>query len=92
MYKFRIDVMKRFLSLGFDVISVAPDDECTQKLIDENIKVTTIQRMDRTGSNPFRDIELYKEYLKIYSNLKPDFIFHYTIKPNIYGTIAAILQ
>jgi glycosyltransferase involved in cell wall biosynthesis len=32
---------------------------------------------------------LCREYIRIYKNLQPDFIFHYTIKPNIYGTLAA---
>ncbi len=35
------------------------------------------------------DYALYKSLKKIYKAEKPDFIFHYVIKPNIYGSLAA---
>ncbi len=41
------------------------------------------------GTNPIEDIKLIFRLAKLYKNLQPDIIFHYTIKPNIYGTLAA---
>jgi glycosyltransferase involved in cell wall biosynthesis len=35
------------------------------------------------------DYSLYKSLERIYRSEKPDFIFHYVIKPNIYGSLAA---
>lgn len=45
--------------------------------------------IESKGTNPVSDIFLIKRYYSIYRRINPDFIFHYTIKPNIYGTIAS---
>lgn len=89
MYNFRLMVMKKFQELGHKVVVVTPVDNFAEKLITENIEVVPILKMERSGTNPIRDYGLYREYVKVYKKIKPDFIFHYTIKPNIYGTLAA---
>ena len=89
MYNFRLGLMKKFIQFGYDVCVVAPEDNFTNKIIDEGIKVVTVKKLKRSGNNPFQDFSLYWEYIGIYKKLQPDFIFHYTIKPNIYGTLAA---
>jgi glycosyltransferase involved in cell wall biosynthesis len=48
-------------------------------------------KMDSRGANPIKDFLLIFELYWIYKKTKPDVILHYTIKPNIYGTIAANL-
>jgi glycosyltransferase involved in cell wall biosynthesis len=45
--------------------------------------------MDSRGANPIKDSALILELLMIYRKVKPDVILHYTIKPNVYGTLAA---
>ena len=45
--------------------------------------------MDRRGVNPFKDLKLIRFYKKMIPEVNPDIIFSYTIKPNIYGTIAS---
>ena len=89
MYNFRLGLMKKFIQFGYDVCVVAPEDNFTNKIIDEGIKVVTVKKLKRSGNNPLQDFSLYWEYIGIYKKLQPDFIFHYTIKPNIYGTLAA---
>src|SRR5690606_34874664 len=46
-------------------------------------------RMDSRGANPIKDSALIAELFFIYRKIKPDIILHYTIKPNVYGTLAA---
>src|SRR5690606_3954069 len=41
--------------------------------------------------NPLKDLRLMVNLYRTYKSLEPDCILHYTIKPNIYGTIAARL-
>ena len=41
------------------------------------------------GTNPFEEVKLLNQLIKLYKSIKPDIVFHYTIKPNIYGSIAA---
>ncbi len=43
--------------------------------------------VDRRGVNPIKDFKLLRRYKEIINNIKPDVIFSYTIKPNIYGSM-----
>lgn len=47
--------------------------------------------MDSRGANPIKDLALLIELTLIYKKLRPDIILHYTIKPNVYGTLAAAI-
>jgi len=48
-----------------------------------------LHKLYRDSVNPIKDINLTLELYKIYRDIRPDIILHYTIKPNIYGGIAA---
>ncbi|MHA1381522.1 MAG: glycosyltransferase family 4 protein [Candidatus Helarchaeota archaeon] len=48
--------------------------------------------LNRTGFNPFKDINLLIKYYKIIKKENIDIVHSYTIKPNIYGSIAARLS
>ncbi len=50
-----------------------------------------IHQLRRDSINPVRDIKLTAELTGLYKKHKPDLIIHYTVKPNIYGGIAARL-
>ncbi len=89
MYNFRLGLIKNFLKFGYDVCVVAPEDNYTERIVAEGIKFIPITRLNRSGNNPLQDFSLYREYVEVYTKLQPAFIFHYTIKPNIYGTLAA---
>lgn len=45
--------------------------------------------INRHGLNPFEDYKLIRRYKKLIKEFKPDAILLYTIKPNLYGSIAA---
>lgn len=47
--------------------------------------------LDRRGINPFKDIIWLFNTFKVLKKLKPDVVISYTIKPVIYGSIAAWL-
>ena len=89
MYNFRLGVMKYFLKSGYKICVVAPEDDYTEKIKAEGIQFIPVKNLKRSGNNPLKDLVLLKEYIQIYKQLKPSFIFHYTIKPNIYGALAA---
>lgn len=44
--------------------------------------------INRHGLNPIEDIKLLVHYLKLINSFNPDVVLSYTIKPNIYGSIA----
>lgn len=89
LLNFRGGVIRHFANAGHSVVLVAPRDELSDIAgLPPNVKYIPV-RLDRRGTNPLSDIRYYKSLKKIYKSEKPDYIFHYTIKPNIYGTLAA---
>src|ERR1700760_580514 len=89
LYHFRLAAVKKVQELGFTVKAVLPEDEYIDRLKAEGIDIILIKQMQPSGTNPVQDYKLYKEYLKIYSQINPSLIFEYTIKPHIYSTLAA---
>jgi len=88
LYRFRIGIILGLLERQYKVIVVAPWDDYSQKLEDLGCEVYNI-KMDNKGSSPFVDAITLLEYRKIYRKLQPSLALHFTIKPNIYGTLAA---
>jgi len=87
MYNFRIDLIRHLL-LHFDVLIIAPKDEFTEDLKKAGCSYLDIHFNNRS-ENPLQDYALLKSLERIYRSEQPDFIFHYVIKPNIYGSMAA---
>lgn len=89
LLNFRRGVIQRMLDRGFEVVLVAPTDGmCDLTNVPNGAKYLPIE-LSRTGTNPLADWGYYKALKRIYKAERPDYIFHYTIKPNIYGTLAA---
>jgi glycosyltransferase involved in cell wall biosynthesis len=88
VYNFRMGLIKSLQENNYKVTVIAPRDEYTQKLIDCGCEYHELT-MDSRGANVIKDFGLIFELTSIYKRVKPDVILHYTIKPNIYGTIAA---
>lgn len=88
IYNFRRGLVQQFLSHGFKVSILAPKDECSDKLREMGCQIFDIP-MSAKGINPIGDGALFLNFLRRYRKLKPDLIINYTIKPNIYGSLAA---
>lgn len=75
---------------GCEVIAIAPKDEFADLLQAMGCRFVHVP-MDNKGANPFGDFLLFIRFWLVYKKIKPDYILHYTIKPNVYGTLAATL-
>jgi len=93
VYNFRLNVVSKFISKGYKVYVVAPVDKFIRykKLYPEVIHIS-LRWLKRDGVNPVRELFLTWELNKIYKSVDPSLIIHYTVKPNIYGSVAAYLQ
>lgn len=87
LLNFRGDIINSYAQDGWKVVLLAPFD-CDYSPQNDNIKYIEIS-LSRTGQNPFYDLKYWVKLLSIYKQERPDYIFHYTIKPNVYGTLAA---
>lgn len=74
---------------GYQVVCFAPEDTATPQLTDEGIEVHPIRHLSRKGTNPVQDIRLIRELTALYRFHNIDLVVHFTIKPNIYGSLAA---
>lgn len=93
IYNFRTNIISRLLELNAKVYIIAPIDETIQFLSKlENVTIVPLNNLKRNSSNPFSELALFNELYKKYKKINPDFILHYTIKPNIYGSVAAGLM
>ncbi len=91
IYIFRAGVLRALVKDGHEVIAVAPDNgRIDMEKAIPGLRAISI-KLNKRGMNPIEDLKLVKDLYKLYKEEKPDLIFHYTIKPNIYGTIAAKL-
>lgn len=88
VYIFRGGVIKRLVEDGHEVTILAPVDGRVDVEKELGAKVIDI-KVDKRGVNPVKDLELMLTLTKLYKELKPDLIFHYTIKLNIFGTLAS---
>lgn len=87
MMNFRLGVMTA-LTQEYEVVMVTPHNCDLSPLKDTAIRFIPIE-VDRKGTNPFKDYRLYRTLKALYRSEQFDFIFHFTIKPNIYGSMAA---
>jgi glycosyltransferase involved in cell wall biosynthesis len=90
MMRFRSNLIDHLVNEGYDVYIVAPSDNYLQQL-SKRPGVTTIELKYLQGKkiSVVADFLLYQELKKIYRSVRPLLIFHYTIKPNIYGSLSA---
>ena len=88
IFNFRMNLVRALVSQGFEVHTIAPEDPYTARLVEAGCHHHPV-RMDSRGINPVKDLALILELRGIYKKVKPDIILHYTIKPNIYGALAA---
>ena len=90
IYNFRMSLLRKLISEGHEVHTIAPKDDFTSLLEEEGCIHHNV-RLDSRGANPVKDAALIAELFFIYRRTRPDIVLHYTIKPNIYGTLAAAL-
>lgn len=88
IYNFRYGLVSNLLQKGYPVRVLAPFDDSTEELrklgcVCQNICI------DGTTKNPWKELSLLVQYILDIRKINPDIILSYTIKPNIYGSLAA---
>ena len=89
MYNFRHKLLEHLVAEGYEVFVAAPyDEEYFNRL--ESIGCKTIDvPVSAKGTNPVKDFMLIMKYRSIFKRINPFLSITYTIKPNIYGSMAA---
>lgn len=89
VFKFRGELIERLISDGYDVTVCFPNGPFGEG--GETAKQYGCHfienRIERRGTNPFKDLQIMMEYYLIIKKLQPDLVLAYTVKPDIYGGI-----
>lgn len=88
MFNFRYGLLNRLIHDGYQLTIISARDEFSDKLRAMGCEVIDIL-IAAKGINPLQDLKLIYTLYQLYQKIAPDFIIHYTIKPNIYGSLAA---
>ena len=90
LVNFRAGLIRALVAEGYDVVSVAPFDEYAPRLKELGCRFIDLP-MDNKGTHPGRDLLLFFRFLKLLRRERPDVFLGYTVKPNVYGSLAAHL-
>lgn len=89
LHNFRLTFMKHLMKDGWEVVAVASDEaDYAQKFENESIRFINLF-IDHKGQNPGYDLKMVFDLVAIYRREWPQIIHHFTIKPVIFGSIAA---
>lgn len=85
---FRTGLIRALVSAGYEVVAVAPHDEHASKLAGIGARFLDLP-MDNGGTNPLRDAMLWWRFRRLMQAEQPAVYLGYTVKPNVYGSMAA---
>lgn len=91
IYNFRLELVERLLEEGHQVVISSPYGERIDDLVALGCEYRPIE-LSRHGTNPVQELKLLRTYRKLIRAEKPDMVFSYTIKPNIYGGMACAAE
>ncbi|HEV7322492.1 MAG TPA: glycosyltransferase family 4 protein [Ensifer sp.] len=89
---FRLELLRRLVEAGHSVVAFGPeeDEEVVSQLAAIGVEFACTP-MARAGLNPFTDLATLWSYWRLLRARKIDVVIPYTMKPIVYGGIAARL-
>lgn len=90
LINFRGTLLRQAVAGGHRVTAVAPDaPETVREALDKMGVAYADIPIDRTGLNPWRDLGTFFHLWRFFRRVRPDVVLSYTIKPVLYGSLAA---
>lgn len=90
LYNFRLALARELAARGAEVVMMSPAGSYGERLKQAGFTWIPL-RMNRRGLNPLEEVGVIREVYGIYRRVRPDLVHHFTIKPVVYGAIAARL-
>lgn len=85
---FRAPLLRAFAARGAVLVALTPADAAVKKLQDMGCTVAPLP-IPAHGRNPWSDVVLFWSYLRLLRRYRPAVLLSFTVKPNIYGGLAA---
>ncbi len=90
LVNFRSGLIRALADAGYEVVAVAPRDGYAPRLASLGCRYVELP-MDNRGTHPGRDLLLLLRFVRLFWRERPDVYLGYTVKPNVYGSLAAAL-
>ncbi|MEL6828568.1 MAG: glycosyltransferase family 4 protein [Pseudomonadota bacterium] len=91
LHNFRMGLIEDLEAQGHTVVMMAAPDDYARGLTTPDRPFAPLDKLKRTGMNPFHDLALFRQMLRTYRAHRIDVAIHYTSKGNIYGGLASRL-
>ncbi len=88
LVNFRAGLIRAMVAQGHEVIAVAPPDGYAPRLAELGCRFVPLP-MHNGGTHPGRDAMLFLRFVRLFLRERPDVYLGYTVKPNVYGSLAA---
>ncbi len=88
LVNFRAGLIRALVDSGYEVVAVAPPDEYVPRLEVLGCRFVALP-MDSQGTHPGRDLLVMWRFYRLLRRERPDVYLGYTVKPNVYGSLAA---
>jgi glycosyltransferase involved in cell wall biosynthesis len=88
LYRFRLSLARFLRTKGWDPVLASPPGSYVPRILDEGFRWRSI-RMNRKGLLPYQEIMSIIRLMVLYRRENPDFLHHFTLKPVLYGSLAA---
>lgn len=90
LYKFRYDIINMLIDEGYTVHLIAKDDTYQKYFKHKNIHIHFLYLEER-GKNIFKELRTFLSIYKLHKKIRPSLIFNFTLKPNIYSSLSAMI-
>lgn len=87
-YNFRGDLLKEIRSRGYEVVATGPDRTDVDRIEALGARFIEVP-VDKNGTSIWGDIRYCRNLIRLMKEEKPDAVLGYTVKPAVYGAIAA---
>jgi glycosyltransferase involved in cell wall biosynthesis len=87
----RLELARGIRRAGYDVHVAVPDEHNAPEIIRGAGFVVHLVPIDRQGLNPLADLRTIGSLIGLYRSLRPTIVHHVTVKPVLYGSLAARL-
>ena len=88
LLNFRTALLRGLQEAGYRLVAIAPFDAHADALAQQGVQIMPLTFV-RSAMNPMSNVSLFARYVRLLRTLRPAAFCGFTIKPNIYGTIAA---
>lgn len=92
VFNFRGDLVKDMIAKGHEVIVLGPNRDFVDDVMALGVSEFVEVKLVKDNTSIKGDLAYWNQLMRVMREKKPDLVFGYTIKPVIYGSIAAKLN